>query len=175
MGKFLELTFTSSTKLARTALARGLQIRANLESAVAETVLLGVTKIAMDTPIDTGRLRASIAGEFGDQVDLTGPKVRASEITAGRKATGTFLNPGGLEGAVGTNVDYAAHVEFGHVVSVKAVTGRTYAKRKGGKIQRIAGRAMFRKNIPEIKAYFRQRCQLAVRNGIRGQGIGGEE
>lgn len=175
MTKFLELTFNSPSEVGRKMLKRGLQIRANLEAAVAETVLLGVTRIAMDTPVDTGRLRASIAGEFADQVDITGPEVEPREVQAGRQETLTQLNTGGLEGVVGTNTNYAAHVEFGHAVMVKAVTGRKYAKRdkETGKARRIPGKAMFRKNIPIIRAYFRKRCREAVRNGLRGEPLGG--
>lgn len=176
-GKFLEMNFTSPAKVGREMLKRGLQIRANLESAVAETVLLAVNKIASDTPIDTGRLRASIAGVLTEEagVDMTGPQVRDSEVAAGRRESGTYLNPYGMEGAVGTNVNYAPHVEFGHQVVVSSM-GRKIKKRdaKTGRVRRVAGKAMFRKNIPIIREYFRKRCREAVKRGMQGQGIGGD-
>lgn len=171
--KLIEIKFSSASELARRALQRGAQIKANLESAVAETVLFGVTRIAMDTPVDTGRLRASIAGAL-DVVDLSGPKVKASEVAAGKKASLTRLNTAALEGAIGTNVEYAPHVEFGHRVVVR-VGGKKKALRDGkGRVRRVAGRAMFRKNIPAIRKLFQQRCREAVQKGLRGEPMGGE-
>lgn len=173
--KLVELKFSSASEIAQRALRRGRQIRANLEAAVAETVLFSVTKIAMDVPVDTGRLRASIAGAF-EHVDVSGPKVKPEEVAAGRKQSLTNLDTAALVGHVGTNVDYAPHVEYGHRVVVKAVTGRKYAKRdQKGRVRRVPGKAMFRKNIPSIRDLFRKRCQEAVTKGLRDQPMGGED
>lgn len=172
--KLLEITFRSPSEIAQRTLRKGLQMRKNLESAVAETVLFGVTRIAMDTPVDTGRARANIAGEFGD-VDISGPTVDPGAVADGRKRSPTRLNLARLEGVIGCNVEYILPLEFGHVVKVKAVTGRVYAKRDAsGKVRRVPGKAMFRKNFPAIRTMFRGRCQMAVRNGLRGEGMGGE-
>lgn len=175
MTKLLDIKFTSPNEIARRALKKGLQIRANLESAVAETVLLGVTRIAMDTPVDTGRARAAIAGDFGNMVEIAGPGVRSDAVADGRRNSLTYLRPDQLEGQVGGHLEYLRHLEFGHAVVVRAVTGRKYAKREGGKVKRVPGRAMFRKNIPVIRAYFRRRCRLAVQRGLRGEMMGGED
>lgn len=173
MKPFLEVTFNSPSEIARKALQKGLQIRKNLEGAVAETVLLAVTRIAMDTPVDTGRARASIAGEFSNMVDMTGPKVSAVEVAAGKKQSLTRLNVAELEGVVGSNVEYIRHLEFGHRVVVKAANGRKYAKRDAkGKVRFVQGAAMFRKNIPAIRNYFKKRCAEAVSRGLRGEGMG---
>jgi hypothetical protein len=173
MKPFVELSFSATAEMGKRALERGLQIHRNLESAVAETVLLGVTRIAIDTPVDTGRARANIAGEFGDQVDISGPNVDPAAVQEGRRNSPTYLDPANLEGSVGGNVEYLPELEFGHAVVVKAASGRRYHKREGGKIKRVPGLAMFRKNIPVLRQYFRQRCRLAVQRGMRGEGMGG--
>lgn len=167
MKKLLDINFTSPTALGKRTLRKSLLIRQNLEEAVKQTVLYGISLIQGDTPVDTGLLRASIAGQFGDGFGaLTG---------AGRSKSLTRLSLGELLGIIGTAVEYAAHVEFGWRIAVQAVTGRRYYKRGAdGKVKRVPGRAMFRKNLPVIRRYFRERCQTAVRNGLRGQSMGGE-
>jgi hypothetical protein len=167
--KLLEVRFTSPVAVGKKALGRALQIRRNLQDAVARTTLLGVTLVAMDTPVLTGRARANIAGEFGDMVDISGPGVNPAAVAEGRKTSPTHLDAANLEAVIGGNVEYLPPLEFGHAVVVKAVTGRRYHKRKGGKIQRVPGRAMFRKNIPVIRSYFLRTCSAAVTYGLRGE------
>lgn len=170
MKPLLEVRFTSPKAAARKALDRGLQIRKNLEAAVAETVLFGITRVAMDTPVDTGRARACIAGEFSEVVDISGPAVSAEAVAEGKAASVTRLDVANLEGQFGGHLEYLPHLEFGHVIKVKAVTGRVYAKVDSeGKARRVSGKAMFRKNAPVIRAYFRRRCQQAVQYGLKGQ------
>jgi len=79
----------------------------NLRQAVARTVLWGAGKIAEDTPVDTGRLRASIGGDVIDTSAGGDPKA----VAEGRRESLTAIQD--LLGVIGTNVRYAIYQEFG--------------------------------------------------------------
>lgn len=164
MKKLVDISFTPPSAIAKKALRTQLLIRQNLEVAVKWTIFYGVGIIQEDTPVDTGLLRASIAGEFGD---AAGPGA-----AAGAAKSLTRLDLGNLAGVIGTAVEYAPMVEFGWRVAVKAITGRKYYKRDAeGKVRRVEGAAMFRKNAPLIRDFFREKCRQAVQLGLRGESM----
>lgn len=165
-------------------------VRVNAEAAVAATVMQGARWIMEDTPVDTGRLRASIGGNL---VPSTEGRGGAAE---GRGQSATELR--GLTGVIGTNVEYAVHVEYGHVargprqltarqraylfavgILVRGPGGRVLLgdinrriNRRAGITFRVKGKGMFRKNIPRIREYFLGRMNRAVAAAAAGQTLG---
>lgn len=175
MKQLVSLKFNSPSEVGRNALRKMQQIRRNLEAVVAETTLLAITKIAMDTDVDTGRARASLAGELGEAVPIDGPNVSEAAIADGKQHSLTRLNLAELEGVVGSNLEYMPHLEFGHRIRQGSGDGKKrWKKDDNGHVAKVPGKAMFRKNIPVIRGYFHKRGRLAVRNGLALKPLGGE-
>lgn len=109
--KLLEVSFKGVDELLKLAETAAELLRQNVESAIAETTLYGVGMIANDMPVDTGRARASIAGDLGDDagVDLPGDP---QAIADGKSQSVTGFD--GLEGRIGSNVEYILPLEYGH-------------------------------------------------------------
>lgn len=163
MKKIIDITFQGQEELARMAREKAELMLKNAETAVAKSTLLGITKIANDCPVDTGRLRASIAGELADVAGV-GLEGSATDIEEGRSQSLTKLNE--LEGKIGTNVEYAVYVEYGTAGRETAQIGRSGATIYSGGIR---GRGFFRNNIPLIKDYFNKEMRDAVKATKEGR------
>lgn len=167
MNKLISIEFRGTKQIEKLLQERADLLYRNARAAVASSVLYAITRIAADTPVDTGRLRASIAGDLGDQtgIEVTGPNVSAAAIAEGRQQSITSLDSlDKLEGRVGTNVNYALHVEYGHRVKFR-VGSKT-------KFREVKGRGMFRKNVPLIRRYFREEMQRGIKAATQGKRIG---
>lgn len=103
-----EITFPDIDRLIAEAQETQTLMRKNVENAVAATVFWGAAEIAKDTPVDTGRLRASIGGDViptgGVGGDMTAQAQGVQE---------SLTNINGFKGVIGTNVHYAKYQEFG--------------------------------------------------------------
>ncbi len=192
MKKFVEIKFKGTDELIKLAEERCMLLKKNVETAVGRTVLLGVARIASDCPVDTGRLRASISGDFADLagIDLSGD---SQEIAEGRQQSTTGFS--GMEGRIGTNVEYALYIEYGHKVTgpekltpkqlrylfatgklkvVKTSGGKSFLvpgtkagqhnriNRRAGISGRVKGKGMFRKNIPVLQRNLDQEMNKAI-------------
>ncbi|HBX22675.1 MAG TPA: HK97 gp10 family phage protein [Desulfotomaculum sp.] len=146
-GNMFDINFRGHEDAMRLIETQAELLSKNIESAIAETVLYGVALIANDCPIDTGRLRASIAGRLAGAagVDLGGGKPR--EIAAGKSQSTTMFNQ--YEGRIGTNVEYALYLEYG--------------------TSRIEAKAFFRNNAPLIENFFNQKMNEAVQATSEGR------
>ncbi len=167
MKPLISIEFRGTKEVERLLQERAKLLYQNAQSAVASAVLYAITRIASDTPVDTGRLRASIGGELGGRVgvDITGPHVSSAAVAEGRQESVTSLDGlDRLEGRVGTNVNYALPVEYGHRVKFR-VGSKT-------KFRKVKGRGMFRKNVPLIRRYFREEMQRGVKAATKGKWIG---
>lgn len=163
MSNSFEVTFKGTDRITKLVQQMTENMQKNAETAVAKTVLLGVSRISNDAPIDTGRLRASIAGELADVagMDLSGD---ADAISDGKSKSSTKLE--GLKGQVGTNVEYAIYQEYGAGGRVVGTNNRSGATLYGGSIK---GKGFFRKNIPILKRYFKgqmEEATEATKNGL---------
>ena len=176
MRKILDIQFKGTDELLRLAEKRARLLYQNAETAVANTVLLGVARIANDCPVDMGRARASITGELADKagVDLQGD---ADAVAEGKAQSTTGFS--GLQGQIGSNVEYILDLEYRGGVSgtrpkltdkqrrylfFKGVLQRGPGgeviynyKRKGPR-----GKAFFRKNLPFIRRHFNNQMELAL-------------
>jgi hypothetical protein len=169
-------------------------LHVNAKTAVARTILLGIARIAGDCPVDTGRARASLAGDLaGDAgIALDGPG--AAE---GVNQSLTAIN--GLEGRIGSNVEYILYLEYGHRatgpkkltekqrrylfatgilknIKGKIVPGNIHTRinrRAGIGGGRVKGKGFFRKNIPILKRYFDQMMEEAVEATLDGRSLRG--
>lgn len=103
-GALFEIEFNGFKELQGRIIGLQDLLNHNLRAAVAETVLFGITRIALDTPVNTGLLKASIGGQILD----TGIGPGAGE---GRRKSLTRIS--GLTGVIGTIVEYAVYQEFG--------------------------------------------------------------
>lgn len=155
-----EIQFRGHKELLRALEKTGELILQNAQVAVTKTVLLGVTLIANATPVDTGRLKSSIVGEFAAQ---TGQAVAGPGVAEGKRHSLTRID--GLTGVIGTNVDYAAHVEYGRRIYRRVGSRRIV-------VGTVAPRAMFRSNIPRIRKYFNEQMREAVRAALKGEKLG---
>jgi len=147
----------------------------NLQEAVVRTTLYAVTLIASKTPVDTGRLRASIAGELAGTIgiELDGDH---KAIIEGEKNSTTLVEPGNLHGHVGSNVSYALHVEYGHKVNstrrvgTESPKGQAVDVRVANRTFRyVKGRGMFRTSKPEIEKYFHDMVNKAIQATSEGK------
>lgn len=93
-----------------------------LDKAVAEGALVMAGEIKTRTPVRTGRLRASITA--------------SSALLDGSDMTG--------EAHVGTNVEYAAHVEYGTIRQRPQPYMRTGGEASRGKVESILVRRLKR-------------------------------
>ena len=169
MKKLFDISFKGHDELIKLAEQRAKLLRDNAETAVANATLYGITEIANDCPVDTGRLRASLVGEYNNMVDV---ELKRGQITVGKKQSATKIDFKNMEGRIGTNVEYALYVEYGTAGREIGGAGRSGATLYGGGFN---GRGYFRNNIPLIKQFFNRTMQEAVdatREGrlLRGEG-----
>lgn len=184
--KLLEISFKGVDELLKLAETTAELLRQNVESAIAETTLYGVGMIANDVPVDTGRARASIAGDLADEagVDLPG---EAAAVADGKKLSVTGFD--GLEGRIGSNVEYILPLEYGHKTGgprqltakqlrylfatgilktdsqgnvVAGDINKRINRRAGVTGRRVKGKGFFRKNIPLISRKLQTAMESAV-------------
>jgi hypothetical protein len=189
---FFEIKFDGVEQIKRLSGERAVLLRTNAETAVARTVLLGVTRIAGDCPVDTGRARASLAGDLAGDAGIP---LEDSGAAEGANESLTAIN--GLEGRIGSNVEYVPYLEYGYRVTgpkkltekqrkylfasgiLKSVGGRVIPgsihtrinRRAGLGGGRVKGKGFFRKNIPIIKRYFDQTMEKAVEETLAGHSL----
>jgi len=174
MKSIFEITFHGIEEVKRLAEERARHMRINAESAIANTVLLGVARIANDCPVDTGRARASLTGELADDagVDLRGDP-RA--IAEGKSQSLTGFR--GLKGRIGSNVEYILYLEYkGERSGPKKLTekqlrylfatGILQNDGRGGVIYNYqpkkSRKGFFRMNLPIIEAHFNRMMEKAM-------------
>ncbi len=168
-------------------------VDANVKVAVIRTVLKGARMIAEDCPVDTGRLRSSILGYLAQKYNVS-LKGDPQAIAAGLSESATEVS--GYRGKIGTNVNYAAHVEYGHRATgpkkltdkqrrylfaagiLKSVNGRVVVSnvnsrinRRAGLVSRVKGkgRGFFRRNLVLIDQLFQQQMQEALKAAEEGR------
>lgn len=107
-----EIVFPDIEKLIVEAQETQTLMRKNVEAAVAATTMWGAAEIAKDTPVDTGRLRASIGGEV---IPTGGVGSDPAAQAYGMKESLTEIKS--FEGVIGTNVHYAKYQEFGFMAT----------------------------------------------------------
>lgn len=191
MANILEITFTDMEQLLELAKTQAQLLHDNVETAVANTVLLGVARIANDCPVDTGRARASIAGELADEagVDLQGDP---QAIAEGKRQSVTGFK--GFEGRIGSNVEYILYLEYGHkTTGPKKLTRKQLAylfakgilkqdssgeksihlriNRRAGITGRVKGKGFFRRNIPILQNHFNQQMEMAIKATSEGRSL----
>jgi len=179
MGKKLfDIKFDGIEELEKLAKTQAELLSKNVETAIARTTHLGISRIANDCPVDTGLLRASIAGEYAD---AAGVELKHGKKTEGKALSATKIDLRNLEGRIGTNVEYALYVEYkgeGGYKKVKRKLSnkqRRYLFYKGilkrddnGKViynykkKKKQGKGFFRKNIPVIRAQFKWEMNKAI-------------
>ena len=113
-NKLFDIKFEGIDELIKLAETRAKLLKENVTAAVVDTTLFGINKIANDCSVDTGRLRASLTGEFGDEAEVD---VKRGKITEGKALSTTKIDMRNMEGTIGTNVEYALPVEYGHATS----------------------------------------------------------
>ena len=112
--KIFDIKFTGVDELIKLAEQRAKLLKANATAAVVDTTLFGINKIANDCSVDTGRLRASLTGEFGTEADVD---LKRGKIAEGKALSATKIDMRNMEGKIGTNVEYALPVEYGHAAT----------------------------------------------------------
>lgn len=183
---FLSITFSGLPELQLLIQRQKQQLLINIEAAIYDTVLYGIAQIAKDTPVDKGRLRGSIGGELSAAAGIS---AEGSDFEAGKRKSLTKVIPRRgqvIAGRIGTNVEYALPVEYGHAIKGPSkltrkqlaflfATGKltmdaagnvvlNYVRKTSGKTK---GRGMFRKNAPLIRRYFDQAMTRAVSNAMQ--------
>lgn len=181
MKKIFDVSFEGIEEIKRLAKERVDLLSKNVETAVADTVLLGVTRIANDCPVDTGRARASIAGNLADQVPIP-INGDPEEIAKGKaeSLTGIF----GKKGQIGSNVEYLIYLEYfkmrayqrklsGKQIRYLFATGILESDGQGGVIYKYrrkkSPRGFFRKNIPIIRSHFKRVMENAISTTTEGR------
>ncbi|MCG8401370.1 MAG: hypothetical protein MJA84_07205 [Firmicutes bacterium] len=157
MKKIFDIQFKGTEELIHLAEQRSRLLAQNVETAVADTVLLAISLIAGDAnfPVDTGRLRASIAGDLADAANVV-LKGDPQAIKEGKAASVTDID--GLWGRIGTNVEYALYQEYG--IGGRE-TGR--ASRSGATLYSgFRGKGFFRKSIPVLDRHFKKKMREAI-------------
>lgn len=182
--KLVDIKYKGMDELLKLAKEQAQLLYLNAEGAVAKTVLFGVSKIANDCSVDTGRARASITGELAAQagVDLQGDSVAIEE---GKRQSVTGFS--GLEGRIGSNVEYILHIEYrgeftGNRKKITAKQRRyLFAKgilvNVGGQVvyknpkryKSKKGKGMFRKNIPILQNYLNEEMDEAIKATREGR------
>ena len=189
-GKNLfEITFEGTEELLKIAERRAKLLDANVRAAVGRTVLWGAARIAEDCPVDTGRLRASILGYL---VQKYGLSVNGDPKAVAEGQSQSLTQFEGYVGRIGTNVEYATHVEYGHKVTgpkaltpkqrrylfavgiLKGVNGGVNGRvvisnihrrinKRAGIVSRVKGKGFFRRNLVLIDRYFQDQMREAIR------------
>ena len=195
--KLFEIKFDGIDELIKLAEQQAELLRDNIAEAVADATLFGINKIANDCPVDTGRLRASIAGDYGDQAEVDVKRGRTAE---GKALSATKIDRLNMEGCIGTDVEYALHVEYGVKGIRKKLTYKQlrylFAKgilrvakrgkktkegqviyKKGDLVYKYKpkgerGKGFFRKNIPLIQNHFNLKMNEAIEATKEGRSLG---
>lgn len=195
MAKLIDIKFQGVDELAKLAEKQAQLLKQNVTNAVVDTTLFGISKIANDCPVDTGRLRASITGEFADDAEVDLKKGKSGE---GKKLSATKIDRKNMQGRIGTNVEYALYVEYGHQTRgpnkrsikltdkqrkylfangiLKDVGGKVVVWRRGRTAfirRKVPGKGFFRKNIPVIEAHFDRKMNEAIDATKEGHSLGG--
>jgi hypothetical protein len=181
MKKLLEMNYKGFEELQKLAAKQMQLLLLNAETAVANTVLFGVAITANDCPVDTGRARASLAGELADAagVDIEGDP---QAIAEGKSQSVTGFS--GLEGHYGSNVEYILYLEYrGERITSRELTAKqlrylfatgilesdgeggvkyNYQPRKGSK-------GFFRNNLPRVQQHFNEEMDKAVKATKEGR------
>lgn len=170
MSGLFNITFAGTEELAKLAQEQAKLLRQNAETAVANTTLFGIAKIANDCPTDTGRLRASIAGEYGGfgSAGVVDTQLKRGKIGEGRSQSTTKIDRKNMEGRIGTNVEYALHVEYGH-----AATGPKKLTPKQLRYLFAIGVLKTDKNgkvVPSIHSRINRRADMKYGVNIRDRG-----
>lgn len=163
MKKLFDITFQGTEQLLKLAEERANLLRKNVESAVYDTMLLGIARIGNDAPVDTGRLQGSITGEYADQA---GVDLKGEGVEEGKALSVTGFNADAMEARVGTNVEYALYQEYGAAGKEIGSTGRSGAKVYG---RGVRGKGFFRNNIPILKRHFNQVMENAIQKTSEGK------
>jgi len=181
MKKLLEITFKGTNELIKLAQQTAALLQKNVETAVANTVLFAVVRIANDCPVDTGRARASFTGEFADLagVNLEGDP-RAIEDGKRQSVTGFS----GMTGRVGSNVEYILYLEYRgertgpHKLTQKQLAylfanGILESDGDGNIIYNYqpkkSGKGFFRNNLPAIEAHLNRTMEEAIQATKEGR------
>lgn len=163
MNKPFEITFKGTDELLKLAEKQAELLRQNVETAVYDAMLLGIARIANDAPVDTGRLRASIAGDYAEQAGVQLTQGKASE---GKTQSVTKFDKQAMEARIGTNVEYAIYQEYGTAGRAIGKAGRSGATLHG---RGIKGKGFFRRNIPVLQRHFNQVMDKAVKATREGK------
>ena len=113
-NKLFDIKFEGIDELIELAETQAKLLKENTTAAVVDTTLFGINKIANDCPTDTGRLRASLTGEFGNEAEVD---LIRGKIGDGKALSTTKIDMRNMEGTIGTNVEYALPVEYGHAAT----------------------------------------------------------
>lgn len=158
----------------------------NIGKVIAKSTLFGVTKISLDTPVDTGRARASVIGDFN--IPVMGNPLAVAE---GRAASLTEVSS--AQGKIGSNLSYILPLEMGHRTrgskkltpkQLRYLFAKGILQSRGGKVGpsihsvinkragigfRVKGVGMFRKNRPIIDKYFHDQMDNAIEAANEGR------
>lgn len=181
MKKLYEINFKGIDELIKLAREREELLRKNAETAVANTVLFAIVRVANDCPVNTGRARASFAGDLADLagVNLEGDP-RAIQDGKSQSVTGFS----GLIGRIGSNVEYILYIEYrGEISQPRKLTPKQLAYLFANGILESDGdgniiynykpkrnaKGFFRKNLPVIEAHFNQVMEDALQATREGR------
>ena len=105
--KLFDIKYEGFDELRKLAETQAKLLKDNVTNAVVDTTLFGIAKISNDCPVDTGRLRASIAGEFGGlgESGIVDTELKRGQIGSGRSQSTTKIDHRKMEGIIGTNVE----------------------------------------------------------------------
>lgn len=163
MKKLYDITFKGTDELIKLAQQTAELLQKNVETAVVNTTLLGIARIANDCPVDTGRLQASITGDYAN---LAGVDLQRGKISEGKAQSVTRISGKKLEGRIGTNVEYALYQEYGAAGRQIGTASRSGATLYG---RGVRGRGFFRKNIPVIENHLNQTMEEAIQATKEGR------
>lgn len=164
-GGLFEITFRGTDELMKMAEKQAALLRQNVETAVYDAMLLGIARIANDAPVDTGRLQASIAGDYASQA---GVDLKRGNIGEGKSLSVTKFTRKAMEARIGTNVEYALYQEYGTSGRASGTASRSGATLYG---RGTRGKGYFRNNIPVLQRHFNQVMDKAVKLTSEGRSL----
>lgn len=152
----------------------------NLQEAVSKATLFAVTVIAKDTPVDTGRLRASVGGELSAHLGFDLGR-SAQAIIDGKKQSLTEIKD--LEGRIGTNVEYAPYILLNKkrasnhkltAAQLRFLFATGVLKSENGKVvymskKKARRRGALSRNLPLIRKYHRTVIDQAIDATLEGR------
>lgn len=184
MEALYDIKFTGTEELLKLAQEDARLLAENCATAVTNTTLYGIARIANDCSVDTGRLQASIAG---DLAKAAGVDLLSGHIREGKAQSTTHINLANLEAVIGTNVEYALYVEYRDQLKRKPLTDKqrrylfaigVLKRAKDGKVtlklkrrKKPGGPGFFRKNIPLIERFFNSQMDAAIKATALGQSL----